>query len=161
MSETVFEWYSESGNSYQANRNGQKYTWCAIYWLPNGKIVQWNNALYESNKLRILTQTDYNNLNNSINNSVKNIFTTGTYIGNSNYPRTINIGFTPSALIIDITEYDYHEGLSSRMTLNGYGIFNISDDGVYIEIVANGFRVGSGYKNFNQYNKTYSYIAFN
>lgn len=46
------------------------------------------------------------------------------------------------------------------MTLNGYRISNISNSEVYIEIVANGFRVGSGYKNFNQSNKTYSYIAF-
>lgn len=116
--------------------------------------------MYQSNKLRILTQTDYDNLNNSINNSVKNIFTTGTYIGNGNHPRTINIGFTPSILIVDVTEYDYHEGLSSRMTLNGYEIFDINGSGAYIEIVANGFCVGSGYRNFNEYNKTYSYIAF-
>lgn len=116
--------------------------------------------MYQSNKLRILTQTDYDNLNNSINNSVKNIFTTGTYIGNSDFPRTINIGFTPSILIVDITEYDYHEGLSSRMTLNGYEISNISNNMTYIGIVANGFCVGTGYQNFNQRNKTYSYIAF-
>lgn len=34
--------------------------------LPNGKILQHNNNLYQSNLLRLLTQADYNTLNNAI-----------------------------------------------------------------------------------------------
>lgn len=65
--------------------------------LPNGKIVQWNNALYQYNKLRILTQTDYNNLNNSINNSLK--LNIGSYVGDGQRTRTFNFN-TPVDLLI-------------------------------------------------------------
>ena len=71
--------------------------------LPNGKLIQHNNNIYQSNLLRLLTETDYNTLNNNINSSINSSVVFGNYTGNStayNYnPRTISLGFTPKAII--------------------------------------------------------------
>ena len=47
--------------------------------LPNGKLIIYDNNTYQSNLLRLLTQSDYNTLNNSIQNII-----------NTNIPNAIN-----------------------------------------------------------------------
>ena len=71
--------------------------------LPNGKIIEYNNNLYQSNLLKILTVNDYNNI---IDNSVK--IEIGSYIGAGTYgidsPCEINTSFEVKILIVVATD---------------------------------------------------------
>lgn len=123
--------------------------------LPNGKLIQHNNNLYQSNLLRLLTETDYNTLNNNINSSINSSVVFGNYTGNStayNYnPRTISLGFTPKAIISLSTmgqayysrnSYNYSYG--GIATTNSPIVFPDSENNttrVALNIVNNGFQV--------------------
>ena len=67
-----------------------------MYILPNGKIIENNNNLYQSNLLRLLNQNDLNtinanisNINTQLNNKVN--IGCGTYTGNGTTNLAINL----------------------------------------------------------------------
>ena len=131
-----------------------------LYILPNGKIVQWNNALYQSNKLRILTQTDYNNLNNSINNSLK--LNIGSYVGDGQMTRTFNFN-TPVDLLIVNGLYQFYiivKGSDSTTSMP-----NSSNGNIRVKYNENSITVSadsSGGESYilNMYGMTYWYCYF-
>lgn len=66
--------------------------------MPNGKLIQYNNNLYYNNQiLRILNNTDLQNINNNIT-LQKPIYGVAQYSTNR---ITINIGFRPSCLLLN------------------------------------------------------------
>lgn len=70
-----------------------------LYILPNGKIIYNNNSLYYNDQvLRILNNTDLQNINDNIT-LQKPVYGVAQY---SNNKITINIGFQPSCLLLNI-----------------------------------------------------------
>lgn len=124
--------------------------------LPNGKIVQWNNALYQSNKLKILTQTDYDNLNNSINNSLK--LNIGSYVGDGQRTRTFNFNTPVDLLIVNGFSkfYIIVKGSDSTTSLP-----NSSSGDIQVEYNRNSITVSGGaYYILNNIDTTYWYCYF-
>ena len=72
-----------------------------LYILPNGKIIYNNNHLYQSDLQRLLTQIDYDTLNNS---ALKLYYGVFTGDGKANYPyiRSFNIGLRPKVVILTL-----------------------------------------------------------
>ena len=95
--ENGFNVYSGSSVSPYVNSNNEIYYYVA-YWLPNSKLILYNNSVYQSNLLRLLTQNDYSILNNIINQ--KSQVYVGSYIGNNIYNRTILLSVQPKCLLL-------------------------------------------------------------
>ena len=120
--------------------------------LPNGnKLINYNNNLYYNNPiLRILTQTDYNTLNTTIQNNYNKLNTNisskckiayGSYTGNA-ISRQINVGFYPTlCIIMEKQDTNYPEGYNS----------NIYDSTLACIIRGNVFISGKGTTNQRDY----------
>ena len=60
--------------------------------LPNGKLIQYNNNVYQSNLQRLLTQIDYNNIiNTEIPEIVNNSIIYGTSSGTNNKTKNVHV----------------------------------------------------------------------
>ena len=66
--------------------------------LPNGKLILYDNSTYQSNLLRLLTQNDYNTLNNIV--SQKSQVYVGSYTGNNIANREISLSARPKCLLL-------------------------------------------------------------
>lgn len=116
--------------------------------------------MYQSNKLRILTQTDYNNLNNSINNSLK--LNIGSYVGDGQMTRTFNFN-TPVDLLIVNGLYQFYiivKGSDSTTSMP-----NSSNGNIRVKYNENSITVSadsSGGESYilNMYGMTYWYCYF-
>ena len=75
-------------------------------------------------------------------------YVTGTYTGTGSYPRTIDLGFQPKAVVVTTNSGSPFGGVFGvGMPLSGYA-----------EVTANGFTLKAEY--VNQKNTVYNYIAF-
>ena len=126
--------------------------------------------MYQSNLLRLLTQTDYNTLDSYIDNVSSSITTNtnkivnyGTYTGNGASSKTINLGFKPKAVFV------IQEGTLMMIANRVFGSLALSSRSAVrlgvttMSITSNGFTV---YQNnsedvyMNDNNSDYLYIAF-
>lgn len=131
---------------------------CIIYVLPNdNKIINYNNNLYYSSRLlRLLNENDMQNIIS---------IAYGSYRGNNQSSKTINLGFKPKAVILASTSYyrpnqDFDNGNEMLFYYATCGIENVNGN---IQITQNGFVVSRGMVNniyLNLYNNEYGYIAF-
>ena len=81
--------------------------------LPNGKLIQYNNNIYQSNLLRMLNINDYNNI---IDNSIK--IETGSYVGTGTYGQSnrnrLTFEFEPK-ILFTLSK----DATGAMMTING------------------------------------------
>lgn len=86
--------------------------------LPNGKLIQYNNNIYQSNLLRMLNIDDYNNI---INNSVK--IETVSYVGTGAYGESnpVSITFEFSPKVVFITGNNAASGNNGYIIVGSYG----------------------------------------
>ena len=137
--------------------------------LPNGKIIYQNNNLYQSNLLRLLTETDYNTLNSSITTSINKKVICGTYTGNGAASKLITLGYKPALVLVlesgaRTYNYDGQSDLYGGMALPGHPA---SVNGMTAVRVENtGFRVYYGWNSevtmcarTNSENETYNYMV--
>lgn len=72
--------------------------------LPNGKLLQHNDSIYQSNMLKLLNQTDYNNLISTFNNALNNISVTGNFTVTVGYSlsanKSVSLGFKPILVLL-------------------------------------------------------------
>lgn len=100
-------------------------------------------------------------------------FVSGSYYGNSSLPRTINLGFTPSIVIVIAGDLALAEAVfdgSQNLNTNAYagvatGIGAGAVNSLGIEIVTNGFKLtydhlSSSYSHLNDNGIIYGYMAF-
>ena len=148
-----------------------------VFILPNNKLLYYNNNLYQSNLLKLLTQSDYNTLNSSISslqstvNNVQNNsysdsnkpYVTGYYLGNDEKSRTISLGFQPDCVLI------LSNGVSVLNGANTYGGLALKNrsaayaGNTAISIITNGFMIRNNtakYVYVNSNSAYYHYIAF-
>lgn len=124
------------------------------------------------------------NVVNSVNDIVQNGTVFGTYTGNAPqdtendtvYSQTINLGFTPKAVVVYRNGYDIHSSnlsydyFDGGLALEGHPTDPNNNDGRHsVEIVTNGFKVLTYHPavsssddrfNVNTYGGTYYFIAF-
>lgn len=136
--------------------------------LPNGKLIEYNNNIYQTGMLRLLTQSDYNTLNSyidSVNNS-KLQLTYGTYTGTGARQKYINVGHTLKAVFVVLGGYDFNE--TTALAVNGNDAY-VDFDGsriFYLSVSSTGFNVYYIHDNAYYTSKTnisnsrYIYIAF-
>ena len=81
-------------------------------------------------------------------------YVTGRYTGTGSYPRTIDLGFQPKAVVV--TTYT---GYTNNSGSPFGGVFGVGMPlSGYAEVAANGFTLKAEY--VNQKNTVYNYIAF-
>ena len=81
-------------------------------------------------------------------------YVTGTYTGTGSYPRTIDLGFQPKAVVV--TTYT---GYTNNSGSPFGGVFGVGMPlSGYAEVTANGFTLKAEY--VNPKNTVYNYIAF-
>lgn len=114
-----------------------------IYVLPNGnKIINYNNNLYfNNNLLRILTQNDYNTLNQSLQSNQKPIIIKGSLHTNNN---VINIGVVYEAILMVFMYMSNNSvALASAITFDKSVGVSTYQNGLYFPAINWGVR-GSG-----------------
>lgn len=115
--------------------------------LPNGKIIQRNDNLYYNNPiLRLLTQTDLSNINNTINNMEANIINNhiifgnrGVYIGSENENITISYE-SAKYMIIYLSPESQTSSITQTLQLLINGISSSYNS--YYAILNEGVNVG-------------------
>ena len=135
--------------------------------LPNGKLLYYNDTLYQYNLLKLLNENDYNNLINDINNNVNTSIVVGTYSGNDTKSQNINLGFRPKAVLVmarfgDVLSYKSTVGLA----LDNFPVQYADSDGIVITDIGftafNGNFGSTANVVFNESESTYNpyrYIA--
>ena len=159
-------------NIQELLRNGLPEVWTGSSLpdsLPNGKIIYQNNNLYQSNLLRLLTETDYNTLNSLITTSINKKVICGIYTGNGAASQLITLGYKPALVLVlesgaRIYNYDGKSDFYGGMALPGHPA---SVNGMTAVRVENtGFRVYYGWNSeiticarTNSKNETYNYLV--
>ena len=132
--------------------------------------------MYQAGLLRLLTQSDYNTLNTKINNnyntlnnnvSTKTQIVTGSYIGDNNDIREIDIGFYSKAVLVVWEGYRFSRS-EGYMVFGGLALRNnpVCIKGVeapieVIAITSDGFKTtDTNDSALNQKDIKYHYIAF-
>lgn len=148
--------------------------------MPDGKLISFDNSIYQSNLLRLLTTTDYSNLSSMIldvnniaqntQNKLETLFITGAkQIPKPQYEHTIsiNIGFKPSiVLIYSSLNVNYGADSSTDMytvptILSEINFITDTMQSTNSEITNNGFSTDFQKGNAGWSNITYLfYIAF-
>ena len=81
-------------------------------------------------------------------------YVTGTYTGTGSYPRTIDLGFQPKAVVVTT-----NSGCTNNSGSPFGGVFGVGMPlSRYAEVASNGFVLKEEY--VNQKNTVYNYIAF-
>lgn len=124
-------------------------------WTEHYSLHQWEA---EDSFLR----TDFNEDNAKIDAALTTLSTqlsgvgylVGQYVGNGSYPRTIELGFQPKAVMLTT-----HTGYTNLSGSVYGGVFGVGAPlQTYAEVTATGFTLKGDYT--NQRNAVYNYIAF-
>ena len=87
----------------------------------------------------------------------------GSYTGNATYPRTISIGFTPKAVLVEQQSSQRVEGSVVHGGLITPDMPLVHQSRTYTEVVTNGFRFtsesGASYNHMNRSGERYTYLA--
>lgn len=90
--------------------------------------------------------------------------TIGSYIGDAAYPRTISVGFTPKAVLVEQQSGQRVEGSVVHGGLITPDMPLVHQSRTYTEVVTNGFRFtsesGASYNHMNRSGERYTYLAF-
>lgn len=129
--------------------------------LPNGKLIFYDDDLYQSNLQRILTEVDYDNLNKSFVKLYIGHYNGNQTTGSSNPPRYISIGAKIQVVFVYSIDGGFDNG---GHTYGGMAINEYPSQNEYISISGNGFYVQNSqsktaYDGSNLNNVSYSYIA--
>lgn len=90
------------------------------------------------------------------------VVVTGTYIGDDTAPRTINVGFTPRAVLLFNSQgevYSKGSGVFGGLALQGYAAGGLQISGSGFLVYATG-TVGAQYRFTNKRDYSYYYLAF-
>ena len=86
----------------------------------------------------------------------------GGYAGNGTLPRTISLGFTPKAVLLEHRSGERIDGSSVYGGLFSPDMPLVNESHTYAEIVTNGFRLNNVqyYNQLNRSGERYTYLAF-